>query len=183
MFFSRPKRSAMTVRQLAQLHVILFDVSEHYLPDDRNFAPLLRLWQSCCRDGSLPDRTMLGFETLRPWLGSIAILRQEDHGEDFVYRLFGRKLSEDYNFDMTGQRMSELPYGLSSVLLAATTAAVEKQIPVFVVYQPGDGYLFGERADLILPFDTSGDVMIASYPMAFSAMPSERRTQRVIADA
>lgn len=120
---------------------------------------------------------------MKPWLGSVAILRQEDHGEDFVYRLFGSRLTTEYNSDMTGRRLSNLPFGLGSILLAATSAAVEKNIPVFAIYRPDCDYAMGDRADLILPFGAPGDVMVASYPISFSAVSGEMKAARIRSDA
>ncbi|GEO43638.1 hypothetical protein SAE02_77860 [Skermanella aerolata] len=144
--------------------IIIFNVSEHNLPDDGYLVPLLRLW--CRRRGSAaaPTRSDLPAEDLVPWLGHLAVLEKID--VDFRFRLFGSLLTVSWQEDLTGQLLTDLPEPMAVLLGSVCRQCCATTQPALIQYAAPQRFGGRPRRDLLLPM-VAGDgitqLMMASY--------------------
>lgn len=159
--------------------IIIFNVSEHNLPDDAYLVPLLRLW--CGRRGSAtaPARSDLPAEDLTLWLGHLAVLEKVD--ADFRFRLFGSLLTVLWQEDLTGQLLASLPEPLAGLFGSVCRQCCALAQPALIQYTAPRRFGSRPRRDLLLPM-VAGDgitqLMIASYdvpdPAYSDAIPARR---------
>lgn len=76
-------------------------------PED--IVALAAHWQALRGGDKCPSRDDIDPAALRRYLGFISILEVRDDPVDFVYRLFGSKLVECLQLDMTGKSVLDLP--------------------------------------------------------------------------
>lgn len=144
--------------------IIIFNVSEHNLPDDGHLVPLLRLWCRRCGSAAAPARGDLPAEDLVAWLGHLAVLEKVD--ADFRFRLFGSLLTVSWQEDLTGQSLADLPEPLAGLLGSVCQQCCTVAQPVLVQYSAPQRFGGRPRRDLLLPM-VAGDgitqLMMASY--------------------
>ena len=161
--------------------IIIFNVSEHSLPDDGHLVPLLRLW--CRRRGSVaaPTRSDLPAEDLAPWLGHLAVLEKVD--ASFRFRLFGSLLTVSWQEDLTGQLLTDLPEPLAVLLGSVCQQCSAVARPALMQYTAPQRFGRRSRRDLLLPMlagDEITQLMMASYDVPDPARPDMVTTRHLL---
>lgn len=99
---------------------------------------LLDYWHDLPRVEDLPLANAVDALSLGPALGDVMLLDVIDQGQDFRYRVYGSKIAEGANFDMTGRLTSEIQTSryVSIFFLAIYRAAMIRREPVYTRHNP-----------------------------------------------
>ncbi|MDB5364133.1 MAG: hypothetical protein JWM77_60 [Rhodospirillales bacterium] len=124
------------------------------LPEDRWFAPLLRLWHEKRGAARLPHRRDCRAEEFVRWTANLAILDPLPDG-DFLYRLFGSELARRFKADRTGKRFREAGTGEEALITTLREAAASRAPTLIEITPPVELSPVRWRI-LALPF-ASGD--------------------------
>jgi hypothetical protein len=150
--------------------IIIFDVSEHNLPEDGYLVPLLRLWYRRRGNASIPSRSDMPAEDLAMWLGRLAVL--EVAGDDFRFRLFGSLLTVSWQEDLTGRQLTDLPEPLAALLGSVCRKCSGAGRPALIQYNAPQRFGSRPRRDLLLPMSAdhgAAQLMMASYDIPVPA--------------
>lgn len=119
-----------------------------------SFDFLLEHWN--CRRGERgwPDEGDIDPVALRPTLGSLMLCEPVDDGRDFRIRLYGSRLAQYMERDLTGLRISEVRPGnmVSDFYCASYRAVSDRRVPLFTRHQPSEDSFASEINRLLLPF-------------------------------
>lgn len=94
-------------------------------------------WSSLS-DGGLPHIRQIDPLELRPALGYVMLLDAVDGGRDFRYRLYGSKIAQISNLDMTGRLLSEHPAStyVAEFGIAVYRAALIRRESIYTTRKP-----------------------------------------------
>jgi hypothetical protein len=149
------------MRHTIEIDFVRSDVSD--LPEDRWFAPLLRLWQEKRGAARLPHRRDCRPEEFARWTAHLAILVPLPDG-DFMYRLFGSELARRFKADRTGKRFREAGTG-EEALIAALREAAASRAPNLIEITPPLFLSPVRWRILVLPFATgdADEIQLLAY--------------------
>jgi hypothetical protein len=146
---------------------------------------LYRLWRDAREGQGVPTRQALSPETLRAWLGSLAIYERTGGDDDFRVRLEGTKLVAMSGEDRTGELISELDRRFGTDLLACCLEVCRVRLPLFDSAVPilPKSYRYAQR--LLLPLSLDGEnatqVMLSLFPVKLSlAELADVRNRRLV---
>ena len=145
------------------------DVSSHPEIRHAGLTRLVALWREWAAESGLPSRALIQPETLRPWLGHLAIVELSRLPFRARYRLVGTVLNDLAGAELTGRYVDELySKRIRREVMKAYAEVVDSRAPH---YRHMRFWLtrrtFGYHR-LILPFTTDGrgvDIcLLALYP-------------------
>ena len=122
---------------------------------------LFTMWDTVRRERRMPSRRDFTPESLRPWLGNLALIDVSHNPTRLHYRLVGIHIVENLKCDPTGKEFSDV------IAESATDPAVRgpyrclmKGEPVFEVVQPRcKGFFTFDYARLSLPLSADGQII------------------------
>jgi len=113
-------------------------------------------WSSLAEGDRLPRRADLDPVALARWLGNLIMVQVVDGGADFRFRLYGTKVAESNQRDLTGQSVSALPASDVAIVAGGYREALARRAPVYrghTIIADGQ-YFTWER--VILPLAADG---------------------------
>lgn len=116
--------------------VVIWDPDFHAVPTPQ-LAFLLRYWERLHAEQGHVTPDDIDLAALQPAIDNVMLLDVLEDGDDFHYRLYGRRIATRSGFDMTGKRTSEVPTGqlASTFFLAVYRAALARRQPVYTWHQ------------------------------------------------
>lgn len=135
---------------------------------------LFELWHSRSAKG-LPAWRDFDVLEMRPWLGRLTLVEMMEDGHDILWRVFGTKVAEMLQRDMTGVRYSERPEVVPANVHKTywQVAASGKPLLHMVTQREVDDPLVG-MVRLLLPLSDGGkrvDMVMTGYDESGSADP------------
>ena len=126
-------------------------------------------WQAKLRVGEFPHRSDFDPFDLKPFLGHILILELAEELDESHYRLFGSKLSEYFDADLTGMRLKDIPADRPDMILLEYQNMLLAKAPLVACNQALVGSSVAYYEKLMLPL-ASGErpiamVLGAIYPV------------------
>jgi hypothetical protein len=128
--------------------------------DDR-LRKLLQTWtEEYDRSGRLPHPDWVEPERLLFAVGYLMLLEAVDGARDFQYRLYGTEISRRFMRDLTGHRVSEVPFRMSRLFfLAVYQAACIRKCPIYTEHAPPSSVHVTSWSRMILPLSSDGDTV------------------------
>lgn len=129
----------------------------------------------------MPQRGDLTPETLRPWLGNLAMVAVERAGPTPRFRvtLSGMQLDDYRGYGITGRYIEDLQDGAVCSLPQFRACVAERRPVRFIHDNSRNSLIFQRMAKLLLPLaDTNGRVghiMVSLYPLAANDAAAEAR--------
>ena len=130
----------------------------------------LERWQQAATLG-LPTTRFVDPIKLTPALGYLLLVDVVDGGQDFVYRLFGSRVSAVSGFDMTHKKLSNHPASsyIREFSIALYRAAIVRREPVWSHYGPAMAVSTAAWERIVLPLaDDAGTIcrfLVATVPI------------------
>lgn len=131
---------------------------------------LYEYWKSRARDRLFPNRRDFSPFDLKPFLGHLLILELADELKASHYRLFGSKLAEYFDTDLTGLCLSEIPADEPDKILSEYRNLLLANAPLIACNQAFVGSSVSYYEKLMLPLSSDEKsiamVLAAIYPVA-----------------
>ncbi|RED52374.1 PAS domain-containing protein [Aestuariispira insulae] len=148
--------------ETADLHVSLFDQ-----------------WTGLRGVRPFPGLSSIQPETLKPWLGRINLLDVQRDPLDFCYRLYGSKLTQDSQYDLTGKLLSDLTDEQREIVQESYQTVVNDRKPLLTMVIPKEPWRdIAAYSRLILPFGDEPDMCERLLVLILRLSPDEMERHR-----
>lgn len=139
------------------------------MPTDIEPAPMkftLDLWKQAAVDG-VPTTRFVDPVALAPALGYLMLVDVVDDGREFVYRLFGTRITAVSGFDMTRKKLSDHPASvyIREFSIALYRAAIRRREPVWSHFGPAMAVSTAAWERVVMPL-VDGDGTICRFLVA-----------------
>lgn len=143
--------------QNADKPVIRWTPEPSSIPDAR-LGRLLAAWLAEReRTGVLPHPDWVEPADLMFVVGYLMVLEAVEGGVDFRYRLYGTEISRRFMRDLTGHRLSEVPFRMTRLFfLAVYRAACIRKLPIYTHHAPPSSVNVTGWSRMILPLSRDG---------------------------
>lgn len=143
------------------------DIRKH--ADDHVFIRLLAFWELWhARDTDLPELTTSRRASLRWCRTNLSEISRESN-QDWLYESFGSQVAQEAGFNLSGMRVSELPYDIAELAKSHLERTEKSRQPLYVTQRTSATRTRTTWEQILLPFKLpSGQFCVLSYSLPVS---------------